>query len=126
MSVTHYSTGSIFEEKIGYSRAVKKDNWLFISGTTGYNYNTMEIDEHVHVQAKQCFVNIEKVLEEAGFVWKDVVRVNYILKNAEEFKLCWDVCQEYLGEVRPAATMIEANMANPEIKIEVEITALRG
>ena len=119
------SSGSTFEAQIGYSRAVVQGDWVFVSGTTGFDYSKMAISENVVEQAEQCLKNIESALKEAGSGLKDVVRVNYILKNAAEFESCWPVLRKYFGEVRPAATMIEANLAQPRIKIEIEVTALK-
>ena len=120
------SSGSEFEEKIGYSRAVVLDNWVFVSGTTGYDYGTMTISPDIVVQAEQCFQNIIKALSEAGLGLSEVVKVQYILPNAKDFELCWPVLKKYLGDVKPAATMIEAGLANTDMKIEIEVTAIKG
>lgn len=119
------SSGSVFEEKIGYSRAVVDGNWVFVSGTTGYDYSDMSISENIVQQAEQCFVNIIKALEEAEASLKDIVRVRYILVNASEFEKCWPVLSKYLGAIRPAATMISAGLADDKMKIEIEVTALK-
>lgn len=119
------SSGSTFEATIGYSRAVAQDNWVFVSGTTGFNYTTMEISTDVAEQAEQCLKNIAHALELAGASLSDVVRVNYILPTASDFELCWPVLRQYLGEVRPAATMIAAGLVDPRMKIEIEVTALK-
>jgi enamine deaminase RidA (YjgF/YER057c/UK114 family) len=119
------SSGSAFEATIGYSRAVAQDNWVFVSGTTGFNYATMEISTDVATQAEQCLKNIAHALEQAGASLNDVVRVNYILPTASDFELCWPVLRQYLGEVRPAATMIAAGLVDPRMKIEIEVTALK-
>jgi len=120
------SSGSEFESKIGYSRAVVDDSYIFISGTTGYNYQEMSISENVLEQAEQCFKNIELVLKEAGSSINDIVRVTYILPNKEDFETCWPVCLKWLGTVRPAATMFEAGLINEEIKIEIQVTARKN
>lgn len=120
------STGSSFEEAVAYSRAVVNGDWLFISGTTGYNYENMTISDDVIEQAEQCFINITEVLKEAGFNWSDVVRVRYIFPNRDDFEPCWPTIRKYLGEVKPTSTMIVAGLATLEMKIEVEITAYRG
>lgn len=117
-----YSSGSEFESKIGYSRAVQSGDFLFISGTTGYDYSTMSISEDVAQQCEQCFQNIAKVIHEAGFQMNDIVRVSYILPNPSDFELCYGVLQKYLGTIRPAATMIGAALINQSIKIEIEVT----
>lgn len=119
------SSGSAFEATIGYSRAVAQDNWVFVSGTTGFNYATMDISTDVAEQAEQCLKNIAHALEQAGASLSDVVRVNYILPTASDFELCWPVLRQYLGEVRPAATMIAAGLVDPRMKIEIEVTALK-
>ena len=117
------SSGSPLERDIGYSRAVVDGDWVFVSGTTGFDYQTMAISSDVVEQAEQCFRNIAKALAEAGSSFAQVVRVRYILPRAEDFKPCWPVLQKYLGEVRPAATMISAGLADPRMKIEIEVTA---
>ena len=119
------SSGSSFEEKIGYSRAVVQGNWVFISGTTGYNYNTMQISDDVLEQTEQCFKNIIHTLNEANASLSDVVRVTYILPNIEDFEKCWPVLKKYLGSVKPAATMFSAGLADDKMKIEIQVTALK-
>ena len=119
------SSGSTFEAQIGYSRAVVAGDWVFVSGTTGFEYSTMSIAEGIVEQAEQCLRNIEAALREAGSGLKDVVRVTYILPDGAEFEQCWPVLRKYFGEVRPAATMISAGLADPRIKIEIEVTALK-
>ena len=117
------SSGSTFEQEIGYSRAVVDGEWIFVSGTTGFDYSTMTLADGVVPQAEQCFRNIEAALEEAGATLADVVRVHYILPDAADFPECWPVLRKYLGEARPAATMIVAGLLDPRILIEVEVTA---
>jgi len=119
------SSGSTFEERIGYSRAVVDDEWVFVSGTTGFDYATMTIAGDVVVQAEQCLQNIEAALRAAGASLADVVRVTYVLPVAADFEACWPVLRRYLGEVRPAAMMISAGLADPRMKIEIEVTARR-
>ena len=119
------SSGSTFEAQIGYSRAVVAGDWVFVSGTTGFDYSTMSIAGDVVAQAEQCLRNIEAALREAGSGLKDVVRVTYILPDGAEFEQCWPVLRKYFGEVRPAATMISAGLADPRIKIEIEVIALK-
>ena len=121
------SSGSTFEHDVGYSRAVVDGEWVFVSGTTGFDYSTMTIAPEVEAQAEQCFRNIERALEQAGATLADVVRVTYILPEAADFPACWPVVRRFLGHVRPAATMISAGLADPRMKIEVEVTArIRG
>jgi len=117
------SSGSTFEAQIGYSRAVVDGEWIFVSGTTGFDYSTMTISDGVVEQAEQCLKNIDAALREAGSSLLDIVRVTYIVPNAGDFEPCWPVLRRYLGEVRPAATMISAGLADPRMKIEIEVTA---
>lgn len=117
------SSGSTFEQDIGYSRAVVDDEWIFVSGTTGFNYSTMTISDSLLEQTEQCLKNIEAALVEAGATFSDVVRVTYVLPNAAEFSECWPVLRKYFGGVRPAAMMISAGLADPRMKIEIEVTA---
>jgi len=125
MKRTLISSGSTFEQEIGYSRAVVQGDWIFVSGTTGFDYSTMTIAEGVRGQAEQCLKNIESALRQAGSSLSDVVRVTYILPDAKEFPECWPILRKYFGEVRPAATMISANLLDPRMRIEIEVTALK-
>ncbi len=117
------SSGSTFEAAIGYSRAVVDGDWMFVSGTTGFDYATMKISDDVAEQADQTFRNIEAAMKQGGFELADSVRVHYLLPNAADFEKCWPVLQKYLGDVRPAATMFVAGLADPRMKIEIEVTA---
>ena len=119
------SSGSTFEEQIGYSRAVVAGDWVFVSGTTGFDYNAMTIPDGLLAQTEQCLKNIESALREAGSSLQDVVRVTYVLPDGDEFAQCWPVLRKYFGEVRPAAMMISAGLADPRMKIEIEVTALK-
>jgi enamine deaminase RidA (YjgF/YER057c/UK114 family) len=119
------SSGSTFEQEIGYSRAVVAGEWVFVSGTTGFDYATMTIEDDVVAQAEQTVQNIEHALQAAGASLADVVRVHYILPSAAEFPRCWPVLRRAFGEIRPAATMIEAGLSDPRMKIEIEVTALK-
>lgn len=125
MSRKLISTGSPFEEKAAYSRAVIDGDWVFVSGTTGFNYATMEISDAIEEQTEQCLKNISETLAKAGSGLDEVVRVLYIVPVASEFEKCWPVLRRYLGRVRPAATMISAGLADERMKIEIEATALR-
>jgi enamine deaminase RidA (YjgF/YER057c/UK114 family) len=120
------SSGSKFEAEIGYSRAVVQGDWCFVSGTTGFDYAMMTISEDVVQQTEQCWKNIEAALKQAGFALKDIVRNHYILPNAADFPKTWPVLQSYMGEIRPASTMFEARLADPRMKIEIEVTAFKG
>jgi len=119
------SSGSSFEAKIGYSRAVVAGDWIFVSGTTGFDYATMTIADDLAAQTDQCLKNIDAALRQGGSSLKDVVRVTYVLPNGNEFEQCWPVLQKYFGDVRPAAMMISAGLADPRMKIEIEVTALK-
>jgi enamine deaminase RidA (YjgF/YER057c/UK114 family) len=120
------SSGSTFEQEIGYSRAVVDGEWVFVSGTTGFDYRSMTIPEGLAEQTEQCLRNIEAALAEAGASLRDVVRVTYVLPNAAEFPECWPTLRKYFGEVRPAAMMISAGLSDPRMRIEIEVTARRG
>ncbi len=119
------TSGSTFEAQIGYSRAVVADDWIFVSGTTGFDYSTMSIAAGLQEQTEQCLKNIEHALGQAGSSLADVVRVTYVLPNGSEFEQCWPVLRKYFGQVRPAAMMISAGLADPRMKIEIEVTAIR-
>lgn len=119
------SSGSTFEADIGYSRAVRQDPWVFVSGTTGFDYSTMTISDRVEDQAEQCLANIEAALRSAGASLADVVRVTYVLPDAADFPKCWPALKRHFGDVRPAAMMISAGLADPRMRIEIEVTALK-
>jgi enamine deaminase RidA (YjgF/YER057c/UK114 family) len=120
------SSGSSFEADIGYSRAVVDGDWIFVSGTTGFDYATMTMSDDVVTQCRQAMRNIASALAQADASIADVVRVRYILPRREDFEPCWPVLKEYLGTVRPAATMIQAGLSDPRMKIEIEVTARRS
>ena len=119
------SSGSRFETETGYSRAVVDGDWVFVSGTTGFDYTRMELAEGVVAQCRQALANIEKALAEAGASLADVVRVTYILPRREDFPPCWPVLKAAFGDVRPAATMIVAGLLSEDMLIEIEVTALK-
>lgn len=119
------SSGSTFEAQIGYSRAVVAGDWVFVSGTTGFDYATMSIPEGAAAQAEQCFRNIERALAEAGASLADVVRVHYIVPSREDFHAAMPVLARFMGPVRPAATMICAGLLDERMRIEIEVTARR-
>jgi enamine deaminase RidA (YjgF/YER057c/UK114 family) len=120
------SSGSSFEEQIGYSRAVVDGEWIFVSGTTGFDYATMRIADGLAEQTEQCLRNIAAALESAGAGFADVVRVIYVLPNASEFPQCWPILRRYFGTVRPAAMMLSAGLADPRMKIEIQVTARKA
>lgn len=119
----HISSGSEFEDKIGYSRAVVDGDYVFVSGTTGYNYETMSISSDPAEQADQCFKNIEKALVQAGSSIDNIVRIHYIYPNRLDFELCWPVFKKYLNNAKPAATMFVAGLLDEAMKVEIEVTA---
>jgi enamine deaminase RidA (YjgF/YER057c/UK114 family) len=119
------SSGSTFEQEIGYSRAVVDGNWVFVSGTNGFDYQAMTISDTLVEQTEQCLRNIQAALEQAGSSLRDVVRVTYVLPNAADFPQCFPILRKYFGDVRPAAMMISAGLSDPRMQIEIEVTALR-
>ena len=119
------SSGSTFEAEIGYSRAVAQGDWVFVSGTTGFDYSSMTISDSLSEQTEQCLKNIDSALAKAGASMADVVRVTYVLPKSSDFEDCWPVLRKYFGSVRPAAMMISAGLADPRMKIEIEVTALK-
>lgn len=124
--VKHISTGSLFEAQIGYSRAVVVDGWVFVAGTTGYDYVTMQMPAEVSDQCRNAMDTIGKALAEAGATFDDVVRVRYILPDAADWPACWPIVSQAFATARPAATMIAAALQNPEMRIEIEVTARIG
>jgi enamine deaminase RidA (YjgF/YER057c/UK114 family) len=120
------TSGSIYEEQIGYSRAVVVGDWVFVAGTTGFDYATMTIADDVVAQAEQCFQNIAVALAQAGCTLDDVVRVNYVLPDGRDFEACWPVLRKYLGKAKPAAMVITAGLLDPRMKIEIEVTACKA
>jgi len=120
------TSGSTFEAQIGYSRAVVVGDWVFVSGTTGFDYATMTISDDVVTQAEQCLQNIAKALAEAGCTLDDVVRVNYVLPDGADFEPCWPVLRQHFGKAKPAAMVITAGLLDPRMKIEIEVTACKA
>ena len=120
------ASGSTFEQQIGYSRAVVVGDRVLVSGTTGFDYATMAISDDIVAQTRQCIRNIESALRQAGAALHEVVRVRYILPNAADFPATWPALREAFGEIRPAATMFEARLADPRMKIEIEVEAVIG
>ena len=123
MSRVHISSGSRFEDEIGYSRAVVDGDHVWCSGTTGYDYATMTIVEDVVGQAAQCFKNIAAALAQAGASLDDVVRVLFIVPDRADWEPCWPVVKRYLGKARPASTLIHAGLQTDAMRIEIEVTA---
>ena len=120
------SSGSTFERDIGYSRAVVVGDRILVAGTTGFDYATMTISDDVAAQAARCLANIEAALKEAGSSLRDVVRVRYLLPDAADFPKTWPALRAAFGETRPAATMMVVGLADPRMRIEIEVEAVRG
>lgn len=123
MSVRHITTGSPFEAQIGYSRAVVSDGWVFVAGTTGYDYASMTMPDSIEDQCRNTLATIGRVLEEAGSGLDHVVRVTYIVPNPDEWAVCWPITSATFATAMPAATMISAQLQNAAMKIEIEVTA---
>ena len=119
------SSGSRYEQEVGYARAVVDGDWIFVSGTTGFDYRTMTIEPGIGAQTRQCLANIAAALGEAGASLDDVVRVTYIVPDAAQFEACWPLLREAFGRARPAATMLSAGLLDPRMRIEIEVTARR-
>jgi enamine deaminase RidA (YjgF/YER057c/UK114 family) len=126
MPKTLISSGSPFEAQFAYARAVVEGEWVFVSGTTGFDYSSMSISDDVVEQAEQCMLNIRHALRQAAADLSDVVRIRYIVPNGADFERCAPVLRQYLGEVRPAATMVCAGLLDARMKIEIEVTARKG
>jgi len=126
MSRRLISTGSPFERTAGYSRAVADGDFCFVAGTTGYDYSTMTMPADVTSQSRNCFKTIEAALKEAGFALADIVRATYYLTDVKDADAHFAVCGEFLGEIRPAATLLVVSaLLKPEMKVEIEVTAKR-
>jgi len=125
MSRRLISSGSTFEKSIGYSRAVVDGDWVFVSGTTGFDYATMTIKDDAVAQCEQALKNIDAALKQAGTSFADVVRVHYLMTDAADFERCWPAMGKVFGDVRPACTAMVVGLVDPRMKIEIEVTALR-
>jgi enamine deaminase RidA (YjgF/YER057c/UK114 family) len=123
MTRKNISSGSTFETEMAYSRAVVDGDFVFVAGTTGFDYSTMTLADGMTEQTEQCFKNIESALKQAGASLADVVRVTYVLPSFAELELAKPIMRKYLGDVRPAAMMISAGLIDPRMKIEIEVTA---
>lgn len=126
MTRQRISQGSSFEEQVGYSRAVVDGRWVFVSGTTGYDYTSMTISDDVVEQCRQTLANLDDALRAAGSCADDVVRVRYLFPDAADFEPCWPQLRDYFGAARPAATMMVVGLATPEMRIEIEATARKA
>lgn len=125
MDKVFISSRSTFEEQVGYSRAVVAGDTIFVSGTTGYDYETMTIANDIESQTEQALKNIETTLSKVNASLDDIVRVHYIVPQAYEFEKCWPVLRRYFTGNRPAATMFSAKLINEEARIEIEVTAVK-
>ena len=119
------SFGSAFEAEGGYSRAVVDGEWVFVAGTTGFDYAAMTIAEDPVEQTRQTFRNIERALAEAGATLADIVRVRYYVPNRQDWPRIMPVLAEILGAIRPAATAVFCGLVDERMKIEIEVTARR-
>jgi enamine deaminase RidA (YjgF/YER057c/UK114 family) len=119
------SSGSTFEKSIGYSRAVVDGDWIFVSGTTGFDYSNMTISDDVVAQCEQALKNIEAALKQAKSGFADVVRVRYLMVNGPDFERCWATVGKVFGEFRPACTVEVVGLTDPRMLIEIEVTGLR-
>jgi enamine deaminase RidA (YjgF/YER057c/UK114 family) len=126
MTRTLVSTGSPFEERFAYSRAVAQGDWCFVAGTTGYDYARMEMPEGAADQARNIFRTIERALADAGFALADLVRIRVVVTDPAHWEEAAPVVREYLGHIRPANTAVVSALLAPEMKIEIEATAFRG
>jgi enamine deaminase RidA (YjgF/YER057c/UK114 family) len=125
MNRINISSGSEFEEKIGYSRAVLIGNTVYMSGTTGYNYENMTISDDVTEQTKQAIENIKAALANAGATLEDIVKIVYIYPNPVDFEKCFPVLGSYFGNIKPAITMISSKLMDEKMKVEIEVTAVK-
>ena len=117
------SSDSWFEHEVGYSRAIVDGGFVFVAGTTGFDYATMTISDEVVEQAEQALRNIADALAEAGATMNHVARVRHILPDMADFEPCWPVLRRWFGDSRPAMTVFSAALLDPRMKIEIEVTA---
>ncbi|MEM6462185.1 MAG: RidA family protein [Pseudomonadota bacterium] len=120
------STGSPMEKAAGYSRAVVQGDFCFVAGTTGYNYETMEMPNSIEEQTQNALFTIDRTLTEAGFKLSDLVRVQYYIVDASDAGRVFPIVGEFFADIRPAATMLVTGLIRPEMRIEIEATALRS
>lgn len=120
------SSGSSFEETAGYSRAVVQDNWCFVSGTTGYDYTNMMLPASLDEQVQNTFDTIDKTLHQAGFQRSDIVRVRYYVTDRANVTRVFNLIGTYFKGIKPAATMVISDLIEPDMKIEIDVTALKA
>ncbi|MCX8472990.1 MAG: RidA family protein [Sediminibacterium sp.] len=125
MKRQNFTSGSSFEDEIGYSRMVVCGDMIFVSGVTGFNYTTMTISENIVSQTEQCFLNIMSILSKVDAELSNIVQVWYILPNKQDFKDCMPTLKKFFGEIKPAATLIEAGLLDDRMKIEIQVTAMK-
>lgn len=125
MTRERISSGSTFEAEIGYSRAVVEDGWVFVAGTTGFDYATMTISDDLREQTRQCLANVASALASAGCTFDDVVRVRYLFPDRDDFEPCWPQLREAFGTALPASTMMVVGLSDERMRIEIEVTARR-
>jgi enamine deaminase RidA (YjgF/YER057c/UK114 family) len=119
------TSGSSFEDIAGYSRALVDDDFVYVSGTTGFDYASMTIEDDVIAQTHQAMKNIGAALAQAGVGLDDVVRARYYLTAASDFDKLGPVLGTYLKVARPAATAVVVGLVDARMKIEIEVTARR-
>lgn len=120
------STGSPFEQKFSYSRAVRHEDTVYVSGTTGYDYATMTMPESVGAQARNALATIDKALREAGASLEDTVRVTYYVGDVAYVDEVVDAVGAVFKDIRPAASMLIVRMIEDAMKVEIEVTARIG
>ena len=122
---TLISTGSTFERRAGYSRAVVSGEWCFVSGTTGYDYDTMTLAKGAAAQARQGLATIRSAVEEAGFSMEDTVRARYVVSRREDVEAVFEAVGEIFATIRPAATMTIGELIEPDMLVEIDVTLHR-
>lgn len=121
MTLKRIKSGGLYEDKIGYCRAVVAGGFVHVAGTTAQGE---DIPDDVVGQCKSALTTIEAALAQAGASMADVVRVIYYLPDAADFEPCWPVLAQAFGQNPPAATMIECGLLHPRYRIEIEVTAV--
>ena len=120
------STGSPMEKAAGYSRAVVQGDFCFVAGTTGYDYESMHMPRSVEEQTRNALATIEKTLQEAGFEMSDIVRVQYFITEPSDAGRVFPIVGEVFADIRPAATMLVTGLIRPEMRVEIEATAMKA
>ncbi len=121
------STGSPFEAAYGYSRAVVDGSYIFVAGTTGYDYTTMQMPGDVAAQTRNIWATLQNILREAGSDLSGIVRATYYVCDQNDLEDVLAVCGSVLRDIRPAATiLVVAGLLKPEMRVEIEVTARRN